>query len=130
MNILILRNYKIVLRNLFRKRVKFKIIKIAIKTIKFLEKEVIVMNLCFLIGKIISEINFKFVLNSKNISVAYFKVELNNKSIVEVKAYNELADYCYSKLEKGNKVEIQGCLNNEMEIIIEEFNVLNKINII
>ena len=31
-------------------------------------KEVIVMNLCFLIGKIISEINFKFVLNSKNIS--------------------------------------------------------------
>ena len=26
------------------------------------------MNLCFLIGKIISEINFKFVLNSKNIS--------------------------------------------------------------
>ena len=87
------------------------------------------MNLCFLIGKIISEINFKFVLNSKNISVAYFKVELNNKSIVEVKAYNELADYCYSKLEKGNKVEIQGCLNNEMEIIIEEFNVLNKTNI-
>ena len=55
------------------------------------------MNLCFLIGKIISEINFKFVLNSKNISIAYFKIELNNKSIVEVKAYNELADYCYSK---------------------------------
>lgn len=79
------------------------------------------MNLCFVIGKIVSEINFKFVLNSKNISITYFKIELNNKSIVEVKAYNELADYCYSKLEKGNRLAIQGYLNNAIEIITEDF---------
>ena len=79
------------------------------------------MNLCFLIGKIISEINFKFVLNSKNISIAYFKIELNNKSIVEVKAYNELADYCYSKFKKNNIIAIQGYLSNDTEIVIEEF---------
>jgi len=79
------------------------------------------MNLCFLIGKIISEINFKFVLNSKNISIVYFKIELNNKSIVEVKAYNELADYCYNKLKKNDIIAIQGYLSNDMEIVIEEF---------
>ena len=84
-------------------------------------KEVVVMNLCFLIGKIISEINFKFVLNSKNISIVYFKIELNNKSIVEVKAYNELADYCYSKLKKNYIIAIQGYLSNDTEIVIEEF---------
>ncbi len=78
------------------------------------------MNLCFLIGKIISEINFKFVLNSKNISIVYFKIELNNKSIVEVKAYNELADYCYNKLKKNDIIAIQGYLSNEIEIIIKE----------
>ena len=78
------------------------------------------MNLCFLIGKIISEINFKFVLNSKNISIIYFEIELNNKSIVEVKAHNELADYCYSKLKKNDIIAIQGYLSNEIEIIIKE----------
>ena len=79
------------------------------------------MNLCFLTGKIISEINFKFVLNSKNISIVYFKIELNNKSIVKVKAYNELADYCYNKLKKNDIIAIQGYLSNDMEIVIEEF---------
>ena len=78
------------------------------------------MNLCFLIGKIISEINFKFVLNSKNISIAYFKIELNNKSILDVKAYNKLADYCYSKFKKNDIITIQGYLSNDMEIIIKE----------
>ena len=32
------------------------------------------MNLCFLFGKIISEINFKFVFNSRNISIVYLKI--------------------------------------------------------
>ena len=82
------------------------------------------MNLCFLFGKIISEINFKFVLNSKNISIVYFKIELNNKSIVEVKAHNELADYCYSKLKKNDIIAIQGYLSTDMEIIIQEIRIL------
>ena len=41
------------------------------------------MNLCFVIGKIVSEIEFKFIINSKNISIAYFKIELINKIIVK-----------------------------------------------
>lgn len=79
------------------------------------------MNLCFITGKVINDIKFKFILNSKNISIAYFKLKLQNDSIVEVKVYNEIADYCYSKLEKGNIVAIQGYLNKAIEIVIEEF---------
>ena len=76
------------------------------------------MNLCFLMGKIISNIEFKFIINSINISVAIFEIELNNRSIIKVKGYNEIADYCYQKLVKGEVVIICGSLNNNMEIEI------------
>lgn len=80
------------------------------------------MNLCFLIGKIVSEIKFDFILNSKDISIARFSIELENKSIVIVKGYNEIADYCYKKLLKGSIVEIQGSLNSDKEIIVIDIN--------
>ena len=78
------------------------------------------MNLCFLKGKIISEIEFNFTINTKNISIATFEIELLNKSKIKVKAYNELADYCYQKLKQGNVIFIQGYLDNNMHIIVKE----------
>ena len=39
------------------------------------------MNICILWGTIVSEIEFKFIINSKNKSIAYFYLELLNKSI-------------------------------------------------
>ena len=33
------------------------------------------MNLCILLGKIISDIEFKFIINSKNKSIVEFKIE-------------------------------------------------------
>ena len=66
------------------------------------------MNLCILLGKIVSEIEFKFIIKSKNNSIAYFELELLNKSIVKVKAYNKMADYVYNKLENGNIILING----------------------
>lgn len=77
------------------------------------------MNECFVIGKIVSDISFKFVFDSKNISVALFKVELSNSSIIKIKGYNEFADYCYSQLSKGEVVTIYGYLNEKMELIIK-----------
>jgi len=50
--------------------------------------EVIKINLCFVIGKIVSDIKFEFIINSKNISVAIFEIELSNNSTVKVKGYN------------------------------------------
>ena len=75
------------------------------------------MNIVFIQGKIISDIEFNFIINSPNISIAIFEAELLNKSIVKIKAYNELADYCYSKLNKNDVVFMEGYLNSNMEII-------------
>ena len=66
------------------------------------------MNLCILLGKIVSEIEFKFIIKGKNKSIAYFELELLNKSTVKVKAYNKMADYVYNKLENGNIILING----------------------
>ena len=75
------------------------------------------VNIVFIQGKIISDIEFNFIINKKNISIAIFEAELLNKSIVKIKAYNELADYCYSKLNKNVVVFMEGYLNSNMEII-------------
>ena len=77
------------------------------------------VNIVFIEGKIISNIEFKFIINSKNISIAIFEVELLNKSIVKIKAYNKLADYCYSRLNKKDVVFIEGHLSSSIEIIIK-----------
>ena len=66
------------------------------------------MNEIFLIGKIVTEIDFKFILNSKHISIALFEIELLNRSIVKVKAYDDIADFAYSKLIKDDIIFING----------------------
>ena len=55
------------------------------------------MNICFIIGKIISNINFNFCINSENISITYFNI-INKDTVIKVIGYNEIADYCYSNL--------------------------------
>lgn len=77
------------------------------------------MNLCFLIGKIISDIKFEFIWNSKNISVTQFMIEVNKNCIIKVKAYDEIADWCYQKLVKSDTIAIQGKIDYKMEIIID-----------
>lgn len=75
-------------------------------------------------GKIISDIEFKFIIKSKNISVIMFEIELSNKSIIKVKGYNEIADFCYQKLVKNDIVIIYGNLNNNMEVVINQIEYL------
>ena len=66
------------------------------------------MNEVFLTGKIISNVEFKFIINSKNKAIACFEIETNDKQIVRVQAYNKLADFAYSQLNKNDKVLING----------------------
>ena len=66
------------------------------------------MNICFFIGKIVSNIEFDFMINGKSISIIKFKVELEDKNIVIVKGYNAMADFCYKNLKKDDKVIICG----------------------
>ena len=80
--------------------------------------EKVAMNLCFLMGKINSEIDFNFILNSKNISAVSFELEINKRNKMQIKAYNEIADGCYQNLNKNDMVLVQGQLNTKMEIII------------
>ena len=83
------------------------------------------MNICFLIEKIISKIEFDFVIgdnkNFKNIkiSIVRFGLKLLDKNIVNIIGYNNVADFCYQKLKIGENVFIQGFINNFLEIEIK-----------
>ncbi len=76
------------------------------------------MNLCFLIGEIISDIEFKFIINSEQyIAISIFTLKVSENCILKVKAYNELADMCYQKLAKGDVIAIQGVIENNTVIL-------------
>lgn len=76
------------------------------------------MNICFFTGKIVSEIQFDFILYSRNVSIVIFELELENKSIIKVKGYDEIADWCYRYLVKGDVISIYGEINSNLEIIL------------
>ena len=75
------------------------------------------MNEVFLIGKIITEVEFKFIINSKNISIARFKIKTLDKQIIQIRAYNETADYVYSKFYKNDWINIEGKLEKDSVVI-------------
>lgn len=73
------------------------------------------MNICFLSGKIIKDIELKFIYNSKDktlgkehISIAIIFLETEDKQIIKLHCYNERADYAYRKLKMGDYIWIQG----------------------
>lgn len=82
------------------------------------------MNKVFVQGKIISEINFNFIINSKNLSIVIFNIELFNKSIIRIKVYNKLADYCYRELNIGKIILVEGYLNSKIEVIAKDIKKL------
>ena len=79
------------------------------------------MNLCVLQGEIASEIQFKFIIKGKNKSIAYFDLLLLNKSVVRVKAYNEMADNIYRKLKLGQFIIIEGKIREDGAVECELF---------
>ena len=81
------------------------------------------MNNCFISGKIITEIEFKFAIKNKFYSIVEFKIELDNKSIIKIKAYNKNAEYCYQKLEKERYINIYGKITSKGDIKLLEFYV-------
>ena len=57
------------------------------------------MNICFLLGKIISEPSFDFLYKCKNVSISSFCLKTRNGNIVQIFGYDEIADFLYSHLE-------------------------------
>ena len=82
------------------------------------------MNLCILMGKIISDIEFKFIINSKNKSIVEFEIETLDCNIVKLCAYNEIADKCYALLKRNMSIIISGELMGNGNVKI--FNIGNK----
>ena len=81
------------------------------------------MNICFLIGKIISNIEFNFTLNKKEISISKFILKVNNEKII-VKSHNEIADWCYNKLNKNKTIAIEGKIDGKMEVVAHKIFIL------
>ena len=78
------------------------------------------MNEVFIIGKIVSKIEFKFIINSKNkFSKVEFEIEVNKQKI-KVIGYNNIADFCYKKLNKNDIIFINGKVNRDMKIEIKQ----------
>ena len=83
------------------------------------------MNICFIIGKIISDVEFDFIIDNnkgfKNdkISVVRFKLKLLDENVLNIIGYNNIADFCYQKLKIGENVLIQGFINNSGKIEIK-----------
>lgn len=71
------------------------------------------MNEVFLMGKIITEIKFDFLLNNKKKSIARFYIETFDKKKIKIIGYDGVADYCYRKLYKELGVFIYGTLNTD-----------------
>jgi hypothetical protein len=78
------------------------------------------MNICILYGKVISDIEYKFIIHNKNKAIARFEMELLNKSIVKVKAYDDISDYIYRNLSKGAVICIYGYLDSNGKVILQE----------
>lgn len=76
------------------------------------------MNEVFLTGIIIGEISFKFIIKSKNMSVARFTIATLDKQKIVLKAYNDCADFVYSKLRGNDKIFVNGKIYNN-EIVVE-----------
>ncbi len=82
------------------------------------------MNIVILYGKIVDNIDFKFIYNkySKNLeirnktSIVKFTMKLENGSITKVYSYDEIADFIYRKLHKNNSVLIEGSLDSNGDI--------------
>ena len=82
------------------------------------------MNEVFIIGKVITEVKFDFILNSKHISVARFGVAtMCDKQEINVIAYDKMADYVYANLKHEDVVIINGYLEYN-KVILEDIQIL------
>ena len=82
------------------------------------------MNLCFIIGKIISEIKYDFIIGSKNISIVRFNLKILEGSIINVIGYDNIADFCYRKLNIGNNIFLEAILNTKGDVKINKIEIL------
>ncbi len=77
------------------------------------------MNEVFLIGKVIEDIEYKFMIKKQKNAKAKIELKLIDETKVEVVAYNEQADYTLQNIKIRNNVFVYGKLQNN-EIVINK----------
>lgn len=66
------------------------------------------MNEVILIGKVISNVEFNFLKESKHVSICLFELKILDGAIVKIKAYDEIADFCYRRMKLDSEIFING----------------------
>ena len=76
------------------------------------------MNEVFIIIEIL-EYRYGFLLNNKNSAVCKIIGKLTNSSIINIIAYDNMADKCLRILEKEKIYMVEGRINSNMKIVME-----------
>ena len=83
------------------------------------------MNKCFVIGYIVSEVEFKFILNGKNNSITKFSLKLLNGSIIKIITYDEVADFCIQKLAPKMFISVFGFIDSDINVVAHKIEKIN-----
>ena len=76
------------------------------------------MNIGFVIGKIVSEIEYRFMINSRNKAIVQLWLETSNFNKIYIVGYDDIADKIYNMFEKGDFISFCGKIESD-KIIIE-----------
>ena len=77
------------------------------------------MNVVFLIGELIKEIEYKFMLEKKKTEKAILNLKLLDKTEIKVEGYNEIADFCLRNLKIKDIALIYGKIEENIVKIID-----------
>ena len=77
------------------------------------------MNICFEIGKIVSEIEYKFIIKSKNKAIVQLWLETSDYNKIYIVGYDDIADKIYSVFKKGDFISFCGKIEND-KVVIED----------
>lgn len=77
------------------------------------------MNEVFLIVKVIN-FEYRFLLNKKNNAICKVDGILDNKSVIKLIAYDNIADRLLRKLKINDLYLFQGRLNSNMEVVLNK----------
>ena len=87
------------------------------------------INLCFLKGKIIDITDYKFIydknnktVGNKHICIIKLQLKIEDKQIVWLKGYDEIADFIYQTLKKGDEIFVEGRIEDNI-IEIEKIKI-------
>ena len=78
------------------------------------------MNEVFLIIKV-KEMNYKFSIQKNINAICNIVAILKNNSVINLIAYNEMADKCLKLMKQEKAYYIEGMINSNIEIIIKNF---------